>query len=87
MGFRRLRSQSAASISHAAHLVLMSSTIAVVTSAVINLRIIAESLNPHRNPAVAKASHFSIHSCVGLSHSFVFRCKREIKGRAVLVPR
>ena len=61
---------------HAA--LLMSDTIAVVTSAVINLRIIAESLNPQKNTTVAKASHFSVHGFAGLSHRFVSCCKHEI---------
>lgn len=52
----------------AAHFVLTSTTIAVITSAVINLRIIAESLNPQKNTIIAKASRFSIHSFTGCSH-------------------
>lgn len=68
---------------YAAHLVSTSTTTAVITSTVINLGIIAESLNPLKNTIVAKASHFFHSQLHLLFTSLVSCCNTKI--HAVLV--
>lgn len=46
---------------HAAHLVSTSTTTAVITSTLINLGIIAESLNPYRNTIIVKAASLAVY--------------------------